>query len=64
MCGYLRNPKFQKYTKKTAQMRKKMGKKFYRIYMPDDAVNMATLNGVLEVPFCADPGSDANIISE
>ncbi|RHY72126.1 hypothetical protein DYB30_010377, partial [Aphanomyces astaci] len=40
MCGYLRNPKFQKYAKKTAQMRKKMGKKFYRIYMPDDAVNM------------------------
>ncbi|RHZ21552.1 hypothetical protein DYB26_013099, partial [Aphanomyces astaci] len=64
MCGYLRNPKFQKYAKKTAQMRKKMGKKFYRIYMPDDAVNMATLTGVLEVPFCADSGSDANIISE
>ncbi|RLO05011.1 hypothetical protein DYB28_006735, partial [Aphanomyces astaci] len=64
MCGYLRNPKFQKYAKKTAQMRKKMGKKFYRIYMPDDAVNMATLNGVLEVPFCAESGSDANIISE
>ncbi|RHY37696.1 hypothetical protein DYB34_013849, partial [Aphanomyces astaci] len=60
----VRNPKFQKYAKKTAQMRKKMGKKFYRIYMPDDAVNMPTLIGVLEVPFCADSGSDANIISE
>ncbi|RQM19517.1 hypothetical protein B5M09_011462 [Aphanomyces astaci] len=42
----------------------KLGKKFYRTYMPDDAVNMATLNGVLEVPFYTDSGNDANIISE
>ncbi|RHY62242.1 hypothetical protein DYB35_009418 [Aphanomyces astaci] len=59
MCGYLRNPKFQKYAKKTAQMRKMLGKKFYRIYTPDNAMNMATLNSVLEVPFCADSGNVA-----
>ncbi|RHY50576.1 hypothetical protein DYB30_007908 [Aphanomyces astaci] len=46
------------------EVRKKLGKKFYRTYMPDDAVNMATLNGVLEVPFYTDSGNDANIISE
>ncbi|RHY16845.1 hypothetical protein DYB32_010604, partial [Aphanomyces invadans] len=60
---YLRDPKIHKYYKKHEKLRNVVNRKLRRIYADEDFNSVATLNGVLEVPFCADSGSDVNIIS-